>query len=304
MENSYSCNLDYLEEPAIDYPQERSLNKYVSLLSDYGFKYVFGKIANKDIIIAFLNAVIPDREIVDIEQLRNEQLPYRKDGKKSRFDLYCKTNDGSRVIIEMQNQEQLDFVERSIYYSTFPIQDQVDEGNKNYLFAPIYSISILNFNLEELKEESKVRSIFRLKDIDTSNELSDKFTFIYIELKKFNKRLEEIAEDNVLERFYYCLRNMEKFMERPAELQSEVFQKLFTAANIATMSPLEFNDYLQEMKTDRDYESFIWTAQQRGLKQGLEQGIQQVAKTMKEDGVPLEQIVKYTGLSPQEIDNL
>ena len=76
METNY---LNCVEEPKILYPKKKSVSKYVSLLSDCGFKYVFGKIANKEIIIAFLNQVIPDRVIVDIEQLRNEQLPYLKD---------------------------------------------------------------------------------------------------------------------------------------------------------------------------------------------------------------------------------
>ena len=114
METNY---LNCVEEPKILYPQKKSVSKYVSLLSDCGFKYVFGKIANKEIIITFLNEVIPDRVIVDIEQLRNEQLPHLESGKKSRFDLYCRTDDGSRVIIEMQNQEEADFVDRAISLS-------------------------------------------------------------------------------------------------------------------------------------------------------------------------------------------
>ena len=45
--------LNFVEEPKILYPQKKSVSKYVSLLSDYGFKYVFGKIANKEIMQEF-----------------------------------------------------------------------------------------------------------------------------------------------------------------------------------------------------------------------------------------------------------
>ena len=313
METNY---LNCVEEPKILYPKKKSVSKYVSLLSDCGFKYVFGKIANKEIIIAFLNQVIPDRVIVDIEQLRNEQLPYLMSGKKSRFDLYCKTDDGSRVIIEMQNHQEADFVDRAIYYSTFPIQEQVEEGQENYLFAPIYSISILNFNMDEMKGEPEVKSTFRLKEIETGKVLSNKYTFIFIELKKFNKTLEEIEQGNILERFYYCLRNMEFLEERPVELQQEIFQKLFTAANIATMSKEEFKEYQQEMKTERDINSIKWTAEMRGMERGMEKGMKeglkkgrqeqaiQIARNFKSDGIPYEVIAKNTGLSIEQIEKL
>lgn len=312
--------LNFVEEPKILYPQKKSVSKYVSLLSDYGFKYVFGKIANKEIIIAFLNEVIPDRVIVDIEQLRNEHLPYLKGGKKSRFDLYCKTDDGSRVIIEMQNQEEADFVDRAIYYSTFPVQDQVEEGQENYLFAPIYSISILNFNLDEMKGEPGVKSTFRLKELETGKILSNKYTFIFIELKKFNKTLAEIEQENILERFYFCLRYMEYLEERPVELQQEIFQKLFIAANIAAMSKQEFKEYQETMKTERDINSIKWTAEirgmERGMKEGMEKGMEKgiekgkqeqtiiFAMNLKADGFPSETIAKYTGLSVEQIEML
>lgn len=308
--------LNCVEEPKILYPQKQSVSKYVSLLSDYGFKYVFGKIANKEIIIAFLNEVIPDRVIVDIEQLRNEQLLYLKGGKKSRFDLYCKTDDDSRVIIEMQNQEEADFVDRAIYYSTFPVQDQVEEGQENYLFAPIYSINILNFNLDEMKDEPEVKSIFRLKELETDKVLSSKYTFIFIELKKFNKTLADIEQGNILERFYYCLRYMEYLDERPVELQQEIFQKLFTAANVATMSKQEFKEYQETMKTERDINSIKWTAEMRGMERGMKEGMKKglekgrqeqaiiFAMNLRTDGFPYETIAKYTGLSVEQIEKL
>lgn len=300
--------LDCVEEPKILYPQRKSVSKYVSLLSDYGFKYVFGKIANKEIIIAFLKEVIPDRKIVDIEQLRNEQIPYTRGGKKSRFDLYCKTDDGTRVIIEMQNHQEADFVDRAIYYSTFPVQEQVEEGQENYLFAPIYSISILNFNLDELRGETKIKSAFRLKEIETSKVLSDKYTFIFIELKKFKKTLEEIEQGNILERFYYCLRYMEYLDERPVELQQEIFQKLFSAANVATMSKQEFKEYQETMRTERDLNSIKWTAEKQGLEKGIAQGKREqsvlIARNLKTQGIPSVTIAQCTGLSIEEIDVL
>ena len=55
------------------------------------------------VLIAFLNEIICDKKIVDIEHLRNEQQSQGADGKKSIYDIYCKTDEGSRIIVEMQN---------------------------------------------------------------------------------------------------------------------------------------------------------------------------------------------------------
>lgn len=52
--------------------------------------------------IAFLNEVIPDRKIIDLEHIRNEQEPQGTDNKKSIFDLYCKTDNGDSIVVELQ----------------------------------------------------------------------------------------------------------------------------------------------------------------------------------------------------------
>ena len=170
--------------------------------------------------------------------------------------------------------------------------------------------------MDEMKGEPEVKSTFRLKEIETGTVLSNKYTFIFIELKKFNKTLEEIEQGNILERFYYCLRNMEFLEERPVELQQEIFQKLFTAANIATMSKEEFKEYQQEMKTERDINSIKWTAEMRGMERGMEKGMKeglkkgrqeqaiQIARNFKSDGIPYEVIAKNTGLSIEQIEKL
>ena len=91
MRKNYNCReekflsdefTNILCEPTIARPKKESIGKYVNLLNDTGFKHVFGREANKDIIIAFLNEIIPDRHILDIEHLRNEQIPMRIESKK------------------------------------------------------------------------------------------------------------------------------------------------------------------------------------------------------------------------------
>ena len=273
-------------------------------MSDYGFKQVFGQVANKEILIAFLNEIISDRKIVDIEHLRNEQQSQGTDGKKSIYDIYCKTDDGSRIIVEMQNAYQKDFVDRAIYYSMFPIQEQIERGSENYQFAPIYMVSIINFRLSELNSEPEVLSVHKLRSDSTGNILTNKYTFIFIDLLKFKKTLAEIEKDNILDRFYYCLLNIHKLYERPLVLQQEIFSKLFEAAEIAAMDTPEYQNYIDAMKTERDINSIKWSAKEEGREEGREEGKEEVARSMKLKGLDNSLIAECTGLSIEQIEKL
>lgn len=298
--NDCSC----LQDPRIEYPSRASIQRYVNLMSDYGFKQVFGQVANKEILIAFLNEIICDRKIVDIEHLRNEQQSQGTDGKKSIYDIYCKTDDGSRIIVEMQNAYQKDFVDRAIYYSMFPIQEQIERGSENYQFAPIYMVSIINFRLSELNSEPEVLSVHKLRSDSTGNILTNKYTFIFIDLLKFKKTLTEIDKDNILDRFYYCLLNIHKLYERPLVLQQEIFSKLFEAAEIAAMDTPEYQNYIDAMKTERDINSIKWSAKEEGREEGREEGKEEVARSMKLKGLDNSLIAECTSLSIEQIEKL
>ena len=271
-------------------------------------------------ICSFLNEIIPDRHILDIEHLRNEQIPLRIDSKKSVYDLYCKTDDGSKIIVELQNDPQKYFVDRAIYYSTFPVQAQVEKGDPEYKLCPIYVVSILNFTLPELEGEENVLSTFRLKELNTGRELSNKYTFVFIELGKFNKQLHQLDKNNILDGFYYCLKHISKLQERPLELQQEIMARLFEAARVAALQPEEFEEYIGTMVTERDIKNYISYATEQGKKEGLAEGIaigkaegkvegeaegiQKTARNLKAKGISVELIMECTGLSAEEVENL
>ena len=243
-------------------------------MSDVGFKIVFGKEANKNIIIEFLNHVITDRSIVDFEYIDKEKLGGYAKSKKNVYDLYCKTDDGSRIIVEVQKDQQKYFVDRSLYYLTHLVQDQLSRGDDEYTLCPVYFISILNFCLNELRQIDSVKSHFRLKECDLGLELTDKYNLIYIELPKFTKSLEEIQGD-ILEGFYYCLKHMGKLEERPLCLQHKVFEQLFMAAKVAKMTQEEYSQYVRIMTTERDRRNQLSFALEKANQQGMEQGMKQ-----------------------------
>ena len=289
-------------EPEINYDEQEI--KYVNLLDDLGFKHVFGRDENKEILIAFLNEIIPDKQIIDLEHIRNEQVPFDPDTKASVFDLYCETQDGSRIVVELQREEQFDYIDRAIYYGAFPIQNQIAKGKKRYTFSAVYVINILNFNLVELREDNNPVSTFRLKELKTNKILSHKYTLIFIELSKFAKRLEEISPDNILEGYLYFLRNMHNFKEQPKEFQQQIWDKLFNAARVAKMNRQERQAYIKKMNTERDRINQWEFAMEQAKTKGMAEEKMTIAKSMKLEGISVDIICKCTGLSLEEIGNL
>ena len=252
--------------------------KYADLLDDDVFKLVFGRESTKDVMIEFLNQMITDRNIVDLEFLDKEMHPVERDLKGSVYDMFCKTDDGSRIIVEVQRRKQPFYPERAIYYSTFQIQRQVEAGAEYYDFLPVYVVNILNFAMDGNTDHSEVKSVYRLYNENNHSLLTDRVTFIFLELGKFNKTLDEL-DGNVLEGMCFCFKNMTTLAERPDILRHKVFEKIFEVTELLNMDDVTRFKILGNMTTERDLRNqmryAIETATAEGLAKGMAQGLEQ-----------------------------
>ena len=134
--------------------------RYISLLTDFGFKRIFGTAMNKDLLICFLNSLFNGRQVVkDVSYLNPEHVGDVYTDRKAIFDVYCEGENGEKFIVEMQNAYQTYFKDRSLFYSTFPIREQAPKGNDwNFKLSNVYTVALLNFNMNEDafdKEKSK-----------------------------------------------------------------------------------------------------------------------------------------------------
>ena len=294
--------------------------KYADLLDDEVFKLVFGRESTKDVMIEFLNQVIPDRKIVDLEFIDKEMHPVERDAKGVVYDMFCKTDSGARIIVEVQRRKQPFYPERAIYYSTFQIQRQVEAGADSYDFLPVYVINILNFKMGNHDNCADVKTVYRLYEESSHRLLTDRVTFIFIELPRFKKSIDEL-DGNVLEGMYFCFKNMAVLDERPKMLTHRIFNKIFEVSELYNMDQETRDKVIRNMTTERDLRNQMAYARQeaieeghaqghaQGLAQGLAEGLAEgraegraeVAKEMLADGMSLDKIAKYTGLSQEEI---
>ena len=274
--------------------------KYADLLNDEVFKLVFGQESSKDVMIEFLNQVIADRTIVDVDFMDKEMHPDRRESKGSVYDLLCETDDGSKVIVELQRRKQDSYAERMLYYSMHQILRQVESGESSFDFCPVYVISILNFTLEQNAGIPDVRTVYRLYEERHNRALTDRVTYIFLELPKFTKD-EEQLDGNVLDGMYFCLRNMTRMVEKPKVLTHRVFDKIFSITEFYNMDEETRLKILDSMTTERDLKNQLAYARKEGFAVGREEERRANATKLKALGVDVAIIAQATGLSVEEI---
>lgn len=301
--------------------------KYVNPFTDFGFKKLFGTELNKDLLIDFLNQVVlPNRhKIAELSYAKNEQIGNTEIDRKAIFDLYCVGTNGERFIVEMQKAKQNYFKDRSIFYSSFPIQEQAKRGDWNFKLSEIYTVGILDFVFTEDSNEKEVRHEVQLKD-QNCRVFYDKLTFIYLEMPHFTKTEEEL--ETTYDKWLYVLKHLPYLDNRPKALQEKIFTRLFEAAEVAKFTPDERDSYEASLKYYRDLKNVIDTAiaegelkgktegrmigiiegKKEGLiegkKKGKIEGKTEIARNAIAENIPLDIIIRLTGLTAEELEKL
>ncbi len=309
--------------------------RFINPFTDYGFKRLFGTEANKDLLIDFLNQFLPQKhQIITLQYARSEYAGTNELDRKAVFDLYCVSQTGDRFIVELQKARQVYFKDRSIFYSSFPIQEQGQVGDWNFRLAAIYTIAVLDF---ALTDNADVVTTVQLKD--QHNEVFyDKLTYIYMEMPKFTKTEEQL--ETQADKWMYLFKHLPDLQSRPEQLQERIFYRLFEAAEVANFDRAERDRYEQSLKSYRDLKNVLSFAEmdgiergleqgiaegiERGLKQGIEQGVQQgieqgvqqgieqgkkqqtlqIARNALAKGFTVDQVVELTGLPEVDVQTL
>ncbi|WP_455625081.1 Rpn family recombination-promoting nuclease/putative transposase [Parabacteroides sp.] len=297
------------------------MGRFINPFTDFGFKHIFGREMDKDVLIEFLNDLLEGEHVIkDLRILNNERLPETEQGRKVIFDIHCETDKGERIIIEMQNREQPNFKDRALYYLSHSVVEQGVKGTWDYKLAAVYGVFFLNFTLDEENETGgnriasgkgeKFRKDIILADRETGQVFNPKFRQIYIELPRFNKKEEECETD--FERWIYVLKHMETLERMPFKARKAIFERLERIGSMANLTPQQRAQYEAEWKMYNDYYNTIdfavekgrKKAMEEGMEKGMEKGKRSIALNLKKMGLSMEQISEATGLSFEEIKAL
>ncbi len=315
-------------------------SKYINPFTDFGFKKLFGEEASKPQLIDFLNCLLPENDkIFDLSFKDKDQSGKANNHRKAVYDIYCENEKGEKFIVELQSVHQQFFKDRTIYYSTFPIQEQAKKGDWNYELKSVYCVGVLGFTFDDYKNEPEKGEVIHTVQLkDQNNKIFyNKLKYVYVEVPNFKKKLDEL--ETQLDKWLYFIKNLENLNQIPEIFKDTVFIEAFQNAELAKFTEAERASYEASLKTLRDnYASFESAkklaflegeaiGEARGIKKGevigeeigIKKGevigrdeerkeselrIKKLAKTMKNRGEPIEKIIEYTGLTKEEIDAL
>ena len=141
---------------------------FMNIMTDYGFKRLFGSLEFKPILLRFLNIMFEPEgiRVDDVTYHDKEVLPKDADGKRIVYDVYC-TSKGEKehFIVEMQQIYHVNLENRVMYYLSKGLSEQGKAGEK-YIFSPVYGIFFVDFYFEHLTK----KLVHDFKMMDSENQ--------------------------------------------------------------------------------------------------------------------------------------
>ena len=288
---------------------------FIDPCTDYGFKRIFG---DEKLLINFLNSLLEgERVITKLEYMNNERVAKQKDERRVIYDLYCKTDTGEHIIVEMQKRSQKHFKDRALYYSACSIVEQGTKGDWNYELTPVYGVFFIDFVLDTDVSDYYCKDV-TLVEKYSGKVFSNKLRHIFIELPQFMKSKSEC--DSFFECWIYNLANMKEMNEMTFKDRDAIFGRLEEIASRANLTKEERAQYEYEWKVYNDYYNCLDYAEEKGMTIGMEKGMEigmekgmekgreeeklEIARNLKTMGLPSESIAQATGLTIEEIENL
>lgn len=281
---------------------------YINPLTVFGINRIFNTESNKELLIDFLNAIIGlsgKNRICDLQFLKTEQLDTMEMGRNSVFDVYCKTACNKSVIIEMQKDPAIFFWDRKLFYSAFPIRDEILTRKKwNLKLDAVYAIGLLCFSFFDGQENNECYlHKVPLKNTE-AQAIHDKLTFVFAELPKFKKKESELKTQ--LDKWLYAINHLCELDKPSPALSGKMFDKLFYEAAVASLTTMEANAYFESQKQYLYYINSIDFAEMRGehigkhigIKIGFEQGFEEGRNSERDKFI---QAMKEQGYSDEAI---
>ena len=306
-----------------------SVQRYVDILSDAGFKAVFGDQRNKDVLIDLLNFILPEnRKVRDLSYSSTEIPGFSLGSKAVRLDLRCTGDDGAVFIVEVQCYRQSHFFRRCVEYAAKVYDSGSARGDGHrYDIPPVFFICLLGdgadrFVRNDHSWDDRFISEYTFREKISHDVPDDTIFCIFVELNRFRKELRDCG--TFVEQWCYALKRVGTLDSLPEELRTDVFERLFRACEIAKFDRDTKLIYEKDMITERDYQNIIDTAAEDGRAEGFAEGEAKgrsegkaeglaegkaeervlIAKALKKQGIQTSTIAAATGLSEEEVNAL
>ena len=273
---------------------------FVNPFTDIGFKIIFGQPASKELLITLLNELLAgEHRIANLIFLDKENHSDSMADAGIIYDLYCLTETGEYIIVEMQNRFHSNFLDRTLFYMCRAIGRQVEnlrekrrkerelqtgkaeteeddfllsEPQENYgsryKLSTVYGIFLMNFREPGLEEKFRTDTV--IADRESGKVVNPHFRQIFLQFPYFHKELKDC--ETLYDKLIYTLKNMQHWNRMPDALKEQVFHRLEELAAVANLSledRIAYDKALDRYRVSRIVEE---DAREAGWKKGLEEG--------------------------------
>jgi predicted transposase/invertase (TIGR01784 family) len=276
-------------------------------LNDYLFLKMMGEKGDEEQLTAFLNAVLKrpeNKRIQSVEIRENRTLSAEVVGDKtSILDVRAQTGDGTKVNIEVQLRNLGNMDKRGLFYWSREYSEGLDAGQDYTVLPAVITINIVNFELIPIED---FHSCFHLwEDTDKTVLLTDALEIHLVDMVKFRRLPGRDIKNDPLQRWltYFDKNSPENLVEEAIKMDTAI-QKAEEKMTFVSGDKEALHAYHMREMALSDWTSGINNAKREGRREGILEGKKAVARNLKAIGFPIDQIVKGTGLTEQEILDL
>ena len=268
-------------------------------LNDFIFGKTFGEKGDEEQLLSLLNAILAKtrhKKLVKIEIVEHRTFSAEIIGDKtSILDIRAIAEDGTRINIEVQLRDYGNMDRRSFFYWSREFASSLDKGEDYSLLANVIAINIVNFEAVEVDD---FHTVFHLwEDTHRDCMLTDALEIHFIDVKKFNDLPKKDIENDSLHRWltFFDQNISEDLLKELMDMDAAIYKanekmtflandkEVLRLYNMREMAQIDYNSGMKKVRDERSIE---------------------IARNMKADGEPVEKIVRYTGLTKENIENL
>lgn len=257
------------------------------------------------LLTTLLNEKITIRKLLESESNQEDEFD-----KYNRVDILAEDSQGRLLLFEIQNNNEYAYFQRMLFGVSKLVTEYIRRGQGYENIRKIYSINIVYFALGAGKDivyhgTTEFRGIhdndilqlspFQRETfkVDTVSQLYPEYYILRV--NDFNK-----WSRVPLEQWIYFLNTGEIPDEADAPGLSEARERL----QLTSLSRADLNAYYRHLDNVVILRDNINTERAEGRAEGRAESCAEIARKMKESGVDLVSIVKFTGLSMEEVENL
>ncbi|HEX9061482.1 MAG TPA: PD-(D/E)XK nuclease family transposase [Clostridia bacterium] len=278
------------------------MNRKKLIRFDWSMKYILGNKANFDVLEGFISNLL--KEEIKIQNILESESNQDEEVRKfNRVDLLCIDSQGRQIIIEIQNQREVDYLQRLLWGASKTVVDNLELGRPYKDVVKVISISILYFPIgteseyiykgqtEFLGVHSKKPLVLYGKSLEATGVVPVKSTNVFpeyylIDVERFEDKINEEIDEWI---YFFKHGEIREDFKSPGILLAS--QRL----DILSMNSDEkkaYEKYLAYLASERD---ILETSREEGIKEGEKKKEQEIIQRLIEQGFSEEQIKAIIG---------